>query len=146
MKKDFTLKQKVLGSVLCLLLYRFLSFVPLPFVNRELIKSAVGANGSLGLLNTLSGGNLGNMSLMALGIGPWITASIVLQLLGVAFPKIAELQKDELTKKLYKLLTLATTVGLALLESIGMMIGYGRNNTKMEENIQHFLEAFYLWQ
>lgn len=125
-KKEFTLKQKVAGSGLCLLLYRLLSFVPLPFVNRELIKAAVGANGSLGLLNALSGGNLGNMSLMALGIGPWITASIVLQLLGVAFPKFGDLQKDEDGKKTYKLITLASAIGMALIESVGMMTGYGR--------------------
>lgn len=125
-KKEFTLKQKMAGSVLCLLLYRLLSFVPLPFVNREFIRAAVGANGSLGLLNTLSGGSLGNMSLMALGIGPWITASIVLQLIGLAFPKFADLQKEEDGKKTYKLITLGTAVLMALLESVGLMRGYGK--------------------
>lgn len=125
-KKEFTLRQKLAGSALCLLLYRLLSFVPLPFVNRELIKAAVGANGSLGLLNTLSGGNLGNMSLMALGIGPWITASIVLQLLGLAFPKLGDMQKDEDGKKTYRLITFASAVAMALIESAGLMNGYGK--------------------
>ena len=69
-KKEFTLKQKLAGSVLCLLLYRLLSFIPLPFVDSTYIQAQIGMNGSLGLLNVLSGGSLGNMSLMALGIGP----------------------------------------------------------------------------
>lgn len=125
-KKEFTLKQKLTGSALCLLLYRLLSFVPLPFVDRELIRAAVGANGSLGLLNTLSGGNLGNMSLMALGISPWITASIVLQLMGVAFPGIQEMQKDADGKRKYRLATFGLSAALALLESVGMMRGYGK--------------------
>ncbi len=125
-KKEFTLKQKVAGSVFCLLLYRLLSFVPLPFVNSEYIKAMIGANGSLGLLNTLSGGNLWNMSLMALGIGPWITASIVLQLIGLAFPKFADLNKEESGKKTYKLITLGTAIAMSLLESIGLMNGYGK--------------------
>ena len=108
-KKEFTLKQKVLGSLLCLLLYRLLSFVPLPFVNPDYIQALIGANGSLGLLNVLSGGSLGNMSLMALGIGPWITASIVLQLIGVAFPSFGDLNKDWDGKKTYKRNTFNTT-------------------------------------
>lgn len=126
-KKEFTMKQKLTGTALCLLMYRLLSFVPLPFANREYIRQAVGANGSLGLLNTLSGGNLGNMSLMALGIGPWITASIVLQLIGLAFPKFADLQKDEDGKKRYKIITFIASVAFALAESIGLMNGYGRS-------------------
>lgn len=125
-KKEFTLKQKITGSLLCLLLYRFLSFVPLPFVNPDYIQAMIGANGSLGLLNVLSGGSLGNMSLMALGIGPWITASIVLQLIGVAFPSFGELNKDADGKKTYKKLTFIAAVTFALAESVGLMIGYGR--------------------
>lgn len=125
-KKEFTMRQKIAGTFLCLLLYRLLSFVPLPFVNREYIQAAIGMNGSLGLLNVMSGGNLGNMSLMALGIGPWITASIVLQLIGMAFPKFADLNKEEDGKKTYKLITFGVAVVFALMESIGLMIGYGR--------------------
>lgn len=125
-KKEFTLKQKVLGSLLCLLLYRLLSFVPLPFVNPDYIQALIGANGSLGLLNVLSGGSLGNMSLMALGIGPWITASIVLQLIGVAFPSFGDLNKDADGKKTYKRITFIAAVTFAFAESVGLMIGYGR--------------------
>lgn len=126
-KKEFTLKQKVIGTLSCLLLYRLLSFVPLPFVNSGYIQAAIGMNGSLGLLNVLSGGSLGNMSLMALGIGPWITASIVLQLIGMAFPKFADLNKEEDGKRTYKLITFGASALFALLEAVGLLRGYGRS-------------------
>lgn len=125
-KKEFSMKQKLIGTFLCLLLYRLLSFIPLPFVDSHYIQDMIGTNGSLGLLDVLSGKSLGNMSLMALGIGPWITASIVLQLIGIAFPSFGELPKDADGKKTYKILTLVTAVTFALAESIGLMYGYGR--------------------
>lgn len=125
-KKDFSMKQKLIGTGLCLLLYRLLSFVPLPFVDSHYIQDMIGMNGSLGLLDVLSGKSLGNMSLMALGIGPWITASIVLQLIGVAFSSFGTLQKDANGKKTYKILTFVAAVTFAFAESFGLMYGYGR--------------------
>lgn len=125
-KKEFTLRQKIIGTLLMLLLYRFLSYIPLPFVDSSYIKNLIDVNGSLGLLNVMTGGGLGNMSLMALGISPWITASIVLQLIGLAFPQFADLQNDEDGRRRYKLITLGTTIVLALMESVGLMNGYGK--------------------
>lgn len=125
-KKELTMKQKLTGTLLCVLLYRLLSFVPLPFADRSYIQAAIGANGSLGLLDILSGGGLGNLSLTALGVGPWITASIVLQLIGAAFPSFAELNKEESGRKTYRLITFTTAASLALAESFGLMYGYGR--------------------
>lgn len=125
-KKQFTMKQKIIGMGLCILLYRMLSFIPLPFVERDYIRQAVGANGSLGFMNILSGGGLGNMSFTALGIGPWITASIVLQLAGMLLPKLQEMGKDEDGKKKYKQITFGLAAALGFFESLGMMIAYGK--------------------
>lgn len=125
-KKEFTMKQKIAGSALCLLLYRMLSFVPLPYMNTMYIKTAIGMNGSLGLLDVMSGGNLGNMSLMALGIGPWITASIVLQLVGMIFPSLSDLNKDADGRQKYKFITFLTAVAFAVFESVGLLVGFGR--------------------
>lgn len=125
-KKQLTMKQKLAGTFLCIIFYRMLSFVPLPFVDSSYIKSMIGTNGSLGLANVLSGGSLGNMSLMALGIGPWITASIILQLIGVAFSSVADMNKDADGKKKYKRITFLLAVILAFTESLGMMAGYGK--------------------
>lgn len=125
--KKLTLKQKAAGSLICILVYRLLSFVPLPYVDTEYIRTLIGANGSISLLNVMSGGNLGNMSIMALGVGPWITASIVLQLIGMAFPKFADLNKEESGKKTYKLITFGSSVLFALFEGLGIMLSYGRS-------------------
>lgn len=133
-KKEFTMRQKIIGTVLCLLLYRLLSFVPLPFVDGAYIKSMIGMNGSLGLLNVLSGGSLGNMSIMALGIGPWITASIILQLIGIAFPSVADMNKEEDGRRKYKRITFLLAVGCALMESVGIMMGYGRQGMLSDYN------------
>lgn len=127
-KQERSLFRNMLYTFLILLLYRFLSHVPLPFVDADAISSLIDTNGSLGLLNTLTGGNLENMSVMALGITPYITASIVLQLLGVLFPKLSEMQKDGSTgKKKYTRITIVFGSVLGLLQSVFMLIGYSRN-------------------
>lgn len=128
-KRERSLFRNMLYTFLILLLYRFLSHVPLPFVDADAIRSLIDMNGSLGLLNTLTGGNLANMSVMALGITPYITASIVLQLMGVLIPKLSEMQKDGSTgRKLYNRITIAFGSILGLLQSVFMLIGYSRND------------------
>lgn len=123
-KKKFTTKRKLVLTALCLLCYRALSFIPLPFVDKTYIQSLAAANGSLNFLDILSGGSLGNMSFMALGIAPWITASIVLQLIGAAFPSFGNLNNDAVGKKTYKRITFAVSAAFALAESIGLMMGH----------------------
>lgn len=126
--KQLSLGQKIFLTILLLIVYRLCSHIPLPFVNNEYISALIGGNGSLGLLNTLTGGNLANMSIMALGITPYITASIVLQLLGVCFPVLSEMQKEGSTGQAkYKKITVVFAVVLALLQSLFMIIGYGQN-------------------
>ena len=66
--KQLSLGQKIFLTILLLIVYRLCSHIPLPFVNNEYISALIGGNGSLGLLNALTGGNLANMSIMALGI------------------------------------------------------------------------------
>lgn len=128
-RRELSLFRKMLYTFLILLLYRFLSHVPLPFVNTSAISDLIDTNGSLGLLNTLTGGNLENMSVMALGITPYITASIVLQLLGVLIPKLSEMQKDGSTgRKQLTRITIILGAVLGLLQSVFMLIGYSKND------------------
>lgn len=125
--QNWTLQQKIMGTLACLILYRLLSQIPLPFIDTTYIKALVSGNGSMGLLNVLTGGNLGNMSIMALGITPYITASIVLQLMSLLLPALSKLQKEGPDgQRRYKRLTLILAVILAFIESIGMLVGYGR--------------------
>lgn len=126
-RRVLTLNQRIFFTILILIGYRLLSHIPLPFVNQDYIQSLLDTNGSLNLLNTLTGGNLENMSVVAMGITPYITASIVLQLLGVVFPQLANLQKEgSVGQKKMKYITIITAVCLAAIQSVCMLIGYGR--------------------
>ena len=125
-KRTLTFYQRVWVTIGILIGYRLLSHIPLPFVNAQYVQAMIETNGSLNMLNTLTGGNLESMSVVALGITPYITASIVLQLFGVCFPRLAQLQKEGSTgQKKMKRITTVVAVLLGGVQSIGMMVGYG---------------------
>jgi len=90
------LRKRVLFTALILALYRLGSWIPAPGVDSDRIKQFFGGQGGtlLGFLNVFSGGALSQFSLFALGIMPYVTASIILQLLTVVIPKLEELQKE----------------------------------------------------
>src|SRR6188474_2308883 len=90
------LRKRVLFTALILALYRLGSWIPAPGVDSERIKQFFGGQGGtlLGFLTVFSGGALSQFSLFALGIMPYVTASIILQLLPVVIPKLEELQKE----------------------------------------------------
>jgi preprotein translocase subunit SecY len=90
------LRKRVLFTALVLALYRLGSWIPAPGVNSDQIKQYFSGQGGtiLGLLNVFSGGALSQFSLFALGIMPYVTASIILQLLTVVIPKLEQLQKE----------------------------------------------------
>jgi preprotein translocase subunit SecY len=90
------LRRRVLFTALILALYRLGSWIPAPGVDSDQIKQYFSNQGGtiLGLLNVFSGGALSQFSLFALGIMPYVTASIILQLLTVVIPKLEELQKE----------------------------------------------------
>jgi len=90
------LRKRVLFTAMILSLYRLGSWLPAPGVDPEAIKNSglFGGGALLGLLNTFSGQALGRFSLFALGIMPYVTASIVVQLIAVVIPKLEQLQKE----------------------------------------------------
>src|SRR6184192_2642580 len=90
------LRKRVLFTALVLALYRLGSWIPAPGVNSDQIKGYFNSQGGtiLGLLNVFSGGALSQFSIFALGIMPYVTASIILQLMTVVVPKLEELQKE----------------------------------------------------
>src|SRR5262245_812783 len=90
------LRRRLLFTAFALGVYRLGSWIPAPGVNSDAIQNYFsGAGGSLlGLLNLFSGGALSQFSVFALGIMPYVTASIVLQLMTVVIPRLAELQKE----------------------------------------------------
>src|SRR5436190_22333992 len=90
------LRRRVLFTALILALYRLGSWMPAPGVNSDQIKSYFNGQGGgiLSLLNLFSGGALSHFAIFALGIMPYVTASIILQLLTVVIPKLDQLQKE----------------------------------------------------
>ena len=117
--KQPDLRRKMLYVVFILLLYRVGTVIPVPFIDAQTFASTFQGT-VLDLVNTLSGGALGQATLFALGISPYITASIVIQLLTVAIPKLGELSKrGEEGKKILNNITRYVTVVLALVTAIG---------------------------
>ena len=116
------LRRRVLFTALILALYRLGSWIPAPGVNSDQIKSYFNNQGGtiLGLLNVFSGGALSQFSLFALGIMPYVTASIILQLLTVVIPKLEQLQKEgEAGYAKINQYTRYSTVGLAAAQATG---------------------------
>src|SRR5881227_1070203 len=117
------IRNKVLFTAAMLALYRLGTHIPAPGINSaavNAIQKNFGGNSILGLLNLFSGGGLGRIAIFALGIMPYITASIILQLLTVVVPSLEKLQKEgEVGQARITQYTRYLTVGLAFAQSIG---------------------------
>src|ERR1700758_308806 len=116
------LRRRVLFTAGVLAIYRFGSWLPAPGVDQATVKQFFSTNGGgvLGLLNLLSGSALSRFSLFALGIMPYVTASIILQLLTVVVPRLEQLQKEgEAGYAKVNQYTRYLTVGLAAAQSLG---------------------------
>src|ERR687886_1298665 len=131
------LRRRVLFTGLILALYRLGSWVPAPGVNSDQIKGYFNNQGGtiLGLLNVFSGGALSQFSLFALGIMPYVTASIILQLLTVVIPKLEQLQKEgEAGYAKINQYTRYLTVGLAAAQSTGYAFLFRRSGVLTHNN------------
>ena len=116
------LRRKILFTALVILVYRLFAHVPVPGVAIGSLRSLFMGNQFLSLLNIFSGGTLANFSLVAVGINPYITASIVLQLATMLLPKLKEIQKDgEAGREKINQYTRFLTVPLALVQSISVV-------------------------
>jgi preprotein translocase subunit SecY len=117
------IRKKLAFTAAMLLLYRLGAYIPAPGVNVSAVKeiqSNFGGSNILGFLNLFSGGSLSRLSLFALGIMPYITASIILQLLTVVVPSLEKLQKEgEVGQQKITQYTRYLTVGLAFGQSLG---------------------------
>ncbi|MFL5822312.1 MAG: preprotein translocase subunit SecY [Solirubrobacteraceae bacterium] len=117
------IRNKVLFTGAMLALYRLGTHIPAPGINTHAVadvQNKLGSNGIFGLLNLFSGGGLGRIAIFALGIMPYITASIILQLLTVVVPSLEKLQKEgEVGQARITQYTRYLTVGLAFAQSIG---------------------------
>ncbi|WP_017257528.1 preprotein translocase subunit SecY [Pedobacter arcticus] len=130
MKKLFTtlsniwkieeLRVRILYTLLILLVYRIGSFIVLPGVDPASLDNQQAKDGLLGLLNMFAGGSFSRASIFALGVMPYISASIVVQLLGIAVPYFQKMQKEgESGRKKITQITRYLTIGITALQAIG---------------------------
>ncbi|MDO4662331.1 MAG: preprotein translocase subunit SecY [Tissierellia bacterium] len=120
------IRKKVYFTLLMIVVYRFGNNIPIPFIDQQALKEAFsGMEGTLvDYLNMLTGGGLSQLSIFALGVQPYITASIVMQLLTVAIPKLEELTKEgEQGRKQIQRYTRYVTIFLAIFQSVAITNG-----------------------
>ncbi len=116
-----TLRRKILITFAALLVFRIAAHIPAAGINRESLAALFAGSPLLSLLDVFSGGTLANFSIMALGLNPYINASIIFQILGYVVPQLEELQKEgEYGQEKINQYTRMLTVPLAILQSFGM--------------------------
>ncbi len=119
--KSEEVRNKLLFTLLIFSVFRIFAHIPVAGVNLAQLKVLFSQNQFLGLLDIFSGGTLANFSIMALGLNPYINASIILQLLTMVYPKLEQLQKEgEMGRQKINQYTRMLTVPLAVLQAIGM--------------------------
>lgn len=120
--KSPELRRKILITAGLFIVFRLFAHIPIPGVNTAKLGVLFSQNQFLGLLDIFSGGTLVNFSIMALGLNPYINASIILQLLTIVFPKLEELSKEgEYGREKINQYTRFITVPLAAVQSVGML-------------------------
>ncbi len=151
------LRKKILFTLAMLVVIRLGSQLPVPGVDRNYFANwfAAQTGDAFNFFDAFTGGSFENMSLFALNITPYITSSIIIQLLTIAIPKLEEMQKDgEEGRKKLTAITRYVTVGLALIQSAAMAIGFGGSGLLEEYNALNVItviaaltagSAFLMW-
>ena len=138
------LRVKILYTFMMLVVIRFGCQLPIPGIQSTFFANwfAKQTTDVFGFFNAMTGGSFSSMSIFALSITPYITSSIIIQLLTIAIPKLEELQKDgEDGRKKIQEYTRYTTVALALIESSAMAIGFGRQGLLLDYNAWNIIVA-----
>ncbi len=122
------IRKKIFITLALLLVFRIGCYIPVPGVNRSAFETAITGNQFLALMSGITGNALQNATLFALGIGPYINASIIVQLLTVGIPALERLSKQgEEGQKKITLITRIITIILAIVQSIGVIVLFANN-------------------
>ena len=120
--KTKSLRNSVLYVIGMLVIFRAAAHIPVPGIDTEILGRLLSENEVLGLLNVFSGGTIKNFSLVMLGVAPYITASIIFQLLNMVVPYFEELSKEgEMGQRKLNMYTRITSVPLAMLQAFGLI-------------------------
>ena len=151
------IRQKLLYTLAMMVVIRIGSQLPAPGIDRTYFSNwfAAQTGDTFSFVDAFTGGSFLNMSILALNITPYITSSIIIQLLTIAIPKLEEMQKEgEEGRKLLVSITRYVTVALALMESAAMAIGFGRQGLLEKYNAINIImvictltagSAFLMW-
>lgn len=138
------IREKLLYTFFMLVVIRIGSQLPIPGVNTTFFDELFSRQGNdaFGFFNTITGGSFTNMSVFALSITPYITSSIIMQLLTIAIPKLEEMQRDgEDGRKKIAEYTRYLTVALALMQSVAMSVGFGGKGLLVEFTAMNVIVA-----
>lgn len=151
------IRKKILFTLAMMVVIRFGSQLPVPGTNRDFfaVWFASQAGDVFNLFNAFTGGSFSSFSVLALSISPYITSSIIMQLLTIAIPKLEEMQKEgEDGRKKIASITRYVTVALALIQAAAMAIGFGNQGLLQEYNALNIItviaaltagSAFLMW-
>lgn len=130
------IRKKILFTLLLLLVFRLGCYIPVPGLNREFFSDSITGNEFLQIMSSITGGSLANGTLFALGIGPYINASIILQLLCVGIPALERLSKQgEDGRKKIAQYTRYVAILLAIIQSVGIIVNFAVNENAIKSEI-----------
>lgn len=115
------LRNSLLYVLGLLVIFRLAAHIPIPGVNEVALKNLFASNQMLGMMNLFSGGGMETFSVVMMGVAPYITASIIFQLLGMIVPSIEEMQKEEAGRQKINMWTRWLTVPMAMIQAYGMI-------------------------
>ncbi|MCL2493378.1 MAG: preprotein translocase subunit SecY, partial [Clostridiales bacterium] len=122
------IRRKILFTLLMLVIFRLGASIPVPGIDRTVLSQAFSGQGLFDLFNLFSGGAFKNFTIFALSITPYVTASIIINLLTIAIPYLEQLAKEGMEgRKKMTQITRYLTVALALLQAVGFTFGFFRN-------------------
>ena len=130
------IRKKIWWTLLLLLIFRLGCYIPVPGIDVSTFKAEIEGNSFLGILSSITGGSLANATLFALGISPYINASIIIQLLTVGIPALERLSKqgEEGRKKIAQI-TRFVTIALAIAQAVGIVVNFGVQSGAFKLNL-----------
>lgn len=136
------LKNKIIYTLIILVIFRFLAHIPIPGVDVDELRKFFNQNQLFGLFNLFTGGAMKNFSVVMLGVGPYITASIIFQLLTAIIPSLEELSKEgEYGKQKINQYTRIATVPFAIIQSYSMIALLKSQGITLDLSITHLIIA-----
>jgi len=132
------LRNSLLYVLGLLVIFRLAAHIPIPGVNEIALKNLFASNQMLGMMNLFSGGGMETFSIVMMGVAPYITASIIFQLLGMIVPSIEEMQKEEAGRQKINMWTRWLTVPMAMIQAYGMITMLRNSSAALLGNISPF--------